>query len=171
MLQVYTGNGKGKTTAALGVALRATGHGMRVLFLQFMKEGGPLTSGESVAAERLPQLHIEQFGRSFIYEPKPSVEEVATRVRAGLQYGLEQSTSGECDLLVLDELNVVLASEVIEIVEVTAFLDHLPEQVQVIITGRGAPSELRERASLVSEVAESKHPFRQGHSAVEGIDY
>jgi len=170
-IQIYTGNGKGKTTAALGLALRAAGHKRRSYFGQFMKGQ---EYGELRAVERLaPLIVIERFGRSgFVHakEGDPDSRDVE-KAQAGLKACLQAMLSGEFHLIVLDEIMVALHFRLVTLVEVAAFLDRKPDEVEVVMTGRYAPDELIERADLVTEMREIKHYYHRGVAARKGIEH
>ena len=166
-IQVYTGDGKGKTTAALGQALRASGHGMRTYVGQFMK-GQPY--GELDALRDHSCITIEQYGDLRCIRREEVTPEHVDRARRGLQRAQEAMCSGEYDIVVLDEVNVTVWFGLSTVDEVLAFLDQKPERVEVILTGRRAPRELIDRADLVTEMREVKHYYRQGVVAREGIE-
>jgi len=168
-VQVYTGNGKGKTTAALGLALRAAGHGFATYFGQFLK-GRP--TGELQAARRLsPLLTIAQFGRKGFLRPDgdPDQEDI-DRARRGLARCLRAMRSGRYRIIVLDEINVAVAFGLLTIKDVFDFLDRRPADVEVVLTGRGARPALLRRADLVTEMRERKHYSSQGVRARGGIE-
>ncbi|HAF71085.1 MAG: Cob(I)yrinic acid a,c-diamide adenosyltransferase [Acetothermia bacterium 64_32] len=172
LVQVYTGDGKGKTTAAIGTGIRALGHGWRVHMLQFLKGGDPLSPyGEILALARLPGFTVEQLGPPHFVHPGSASEEDRKAIRRGLERAREALSSGEYDLVILDEINVALQLGLAEVDEVLALLDGKAEGTEVILTGRGAPRELIERADLVSLVEAVKHPFERGIAARPGIDY
>ncbi|MFQ6101175.1 MAG: cob(I)yrinic acid a,c-diamide adenosyltransferase [Anaerolineae bacterium] len=166
-IQVYTGDGKGKTTAALGLALRAAGHGMRTYIGQFMKGQH---YGELDALHDHPHITIEQYGDvRCIRREEVSPEHVAQAHR-GLERAREAMLSGQYDIVVLDEVNVTIWFGLLDVEEVLAFLDEKPERVEVVLTGRRAPQQLVERADLVTEMREVKHYYRQGVMARKGIE-
>jgi len=168
-IQVYTGDGKGKTTAALGQALRAWGHGQRVLVLQFMK--GRINYGELSAAERLEGFDIVQCGReTFVNKENPEPEDIKLAQR-GLKLARKEISAGKYDLIVLDELNVALDYNLVSLDEVLEILSAKPKNMEIIITGRYAPPKIMEIADLVSEVREVKHHYQDGTSAREGVEY
>lgn len=172
LVHVYTGDGKGKTTAAIGAGVRALGHGWRVHMLQFLKGGDALSPyGEVVALARLPGFTVEQLGPPHFVRPGEVREEDREAIRRGLERAREVLTSGDYDLVILDEINVVLQLGLAEVDEVLALLDGKAEGTEVILTGRGAPLELIERADLVSRVEAIKHPFEQGAAARPGVEY
>lgn len=169
LIIIFTGNGKGKTSAALGVALRASGHGMNTLMIQFIKEEGK--SGEqSVCPLLLKNIDIYPFGMGFIYggdDMKPHME-MAEKAWLFMENMLETK---KYNILILDELNVVLSLGLLPIKKVTDFLRKRDDAFHVIITGRGAPAELIESAHVVTEMKEIKHIYNEGGTAVRGIDY
>ena len=169
---VYTGDGKGKTTAALGMAMRAIGRGWRVLMVQFMK--GTWHYAELDAAKRLaPDLEIVPMGIGFyrILDDHHSAEEHRAAALHALHFAREKMLSGEYDLLILDEVNNVLATGLLPLAAVMQLLDAKPTDFHVVLTGRGAPQELIDRADLVTEMREIKHPYQKGILAQKGIDF
>lgn len=168
-IQVYTGNGKGKTTAALGLALRAAGHGFKTFIGQFLKGR---SSGEIEAAKRLdPLIRIEQFGREgFILVKDGPDDEDVTKARAGLARSLEAMLSGDYRIVVLDEINTAVHFGLVPESAVLALLDRKPAGVELVLTGRYAPDSFLERADLVTEMTERKHYHSQGVKARDGIE-
>lgn len=169
LVQVYTGNGKGKTTAALGLALRALGHNWRVVVLQFMKSGA--NCGEIKALHRFPDCQVYQFGREVLVDmnnPDPLDRVLAEQ---GLTAARQVVREDRCDLLILDEINVALACKLVKEEEVKILLSERPRHMEMVLTGRYAPLWLIEMADLVTEMRQIKHPFEQGIVAREGIEY
>ncbi|MGB8958144.1 MAG: cob(I)yrinic acid a,c-diamide adenosyltransferase [Candidatus Aminicenantales bacterium] len=168
-LQIYTGNGKGKTTAALGLALRAAGHGFKTYVAQFLK-GQP--TGEIEAAKKLaPLVRIEQFGRvGFITVKDGPDDEDVSRAEAGLARALEAMLSGDYRIVVLDEVNTAVHFKILSEKDVLDFIDRRPVQVDLVLTGRYAPASFIERADLVTEMKDIKHYFDKGVKAREGIE-
>jgi cob(I)alamin adenosyltransferase len=168
-IQVYTGEGKGKTTAALGLALRAVGRGLTVAMIQFLK--GDQETGELNMAQRLsPELVIKPMGRDGFVDPdNPSPEDIglAQEALAEAQRILDQK---ECDLLILDEVNVAVSLKLVEENAVLKLMDDKPGNVELILTGRGAPTSFIEKAHLVTNMESTKHYFDQGVAAREGIE-
>jgi cob(I)alamin adenosyltransferase len=168
-IQVYTGDGKGKTTAALGLALRAAGRGLKTYIGQFLK--GRIY-GELMAVRKLsPFIKIERFGRTgFIHvTDDPDVEDIR-RARRGLAKCRAAMLSGCFDIVVCDEINIALDFKLLSEAEVLAFLDEKPEDVEIILTGRRAPAAVLRRADLVTEMKEVKHYFKKGVVARPGIE-
>jgi len=169
MIHIYTGDGKGKTTAALGLGLRAAGHGRKVLMVQFMK--GQVNYGELAAAKRIPGFEIVQFGRpDFVDRKNPDPRDVAG-AREALKFAGDAIKAGRCDVLILDELNVALDFNLVTLDQARELLASKPEEMELVVTGRNAPPELAAMADLVTEMREVKHYYRQGIKARQGIEY
>jgi len=168
-VQVYTGCGKGKTTAALGLALRAAGYGWRVYVGQFLKGQN---YGELVSVGKLaPLIKIEQFGRKgFIHVTENPDDEDIDRAKKGLQKCLKTMLSRKYRIVVLDEVNVALHFRLLTEKEVHNFLAKRPEDVEVVLTGRYAPSSVIRAADLVTEMKEKKHYYSKGVRARLGIE-
>jgi cob(I)alamin adenosyltransferase len=169
---VYTGDGKGKTTAALGTALRACGYGLRVVMIQFIK--GPWKSGEQLAAGRLaPEFELIKAGRGFYKIMGDRIPEEVHRKAAAEGYRLaeEKLLSDAYDIVILDEINNAVSDGLLSIEQVLSLVDRKPERVHLVLTGRNAHETLLERAHLVTEMREVKHPYRQGILAQKGIDF
>ncbi|MBI3332539.1 MAG: cob(I)yrinic acid a,c-diamide adenosyltransferase [Candidatus Omnitrophica bacterium] len=177
LIIVYTGDGKGKTSAALGAAMRALGHGWRVLVIQFFKGDWPVVYGELELAKRLsPQLEVLQLGRGFVKimgDKKPFGEHVEA-AKAALSLTKEKIFSGQYDLIILDEINYALGYLDFKLVELEDVLDLLrnkPPDLHLILTGRNAHPDVIELADLVTEMREVKHPMKKGIPAQQGVDY
>ncbi len=169
MLQIYTGDGKGKTTAAFGQALRAIGHNWRVLIIQFMK--GDPDYGEVRAARYLPGLELRQFGlKTFVERGNPSPEDIKL-AKEGMEFASKAIHSGEYQMIVLDEINVAVDYGLVPLDDVLALVHECPAGVELVFTGRGARQEVIELAELVSEVKEIKHPYQKGIVNRVGIDH
>lgn len=168
LIIVNTGNGKGKTTAALGVALRACGYGMKVIMLQFFK--GKWKYGELRSAPKLGTFEINPMGRGFTWESK-DVQVDQAMVRAAWQAAKEKILSGNYDIVILDEINYALSYGFLPVEDVVDFLRNKPQMLHVILTGRDAKAEIVGMADLVTEMREIKHPFQQGISAQRGIEF
>lgn len=171
LILINTGNGKGKTTAALGLAFRAWGQGMKVLVLQFIKGGWKY--GELKAAEKLGEnFEIRQMGEGFIKgADDSSLEEHRHAAGEALKAAGTEITSGKYDMIILDEVIYAIHYGLVTLNDVLALLDRKPESLHLVLTGRNAPPELIERADLVSEMKEIKHPYTQGIPAQKGIEF
>lgn len=167
-IQVYSGDGKGKTTAALGLALRAVGRGYKTVVIQFMKKQ---ETGEYLVQERLkPELEIYQFGqKSFIDKNNIQAEDKELAQR-GLDFAKE-IVKKKIDILILDEINLALDFKLLDLKEVLNFLDNIPPGIEVILTGRGVDPEILKRADLVTEMKKIKHYFDRGLETREGIEF
>jgi cob(I)alamin adenosyltransferase len=169
LLIVHTGKGKGKSTAAFGLVMRALGHGMRVGIVQFVK--GKWETGERSVLERYSDLvTIRAMGEGFTWDTQDRERDIAAAEKAW-EASKEMISSGEFDLVVLDELNIVLRYESLPLDEVVEFLSNKPEMLHVVVTGRNAKDELIEAADLVTEMTQVKHPFRSGVKAQKGIEF
>lgn len=189
MLQVYTGNGKGKTTAAIGLAIRAMGAGKRVYIMQFMKSLA--YSEQEILRGFSPQLLLETTGKPFfvaeegmlteeernkwgddvvVFPKGKPPEEYRAMMEAGMERAGRQAAEGGYDLVILDELNVALAFRLISKERAEETLDAIPSGAEVVATGRKAPPWLLERADLVTDMREVKHYYRQGIPARKGIE-
>ncbi|MBE9565831.1 MAG: cob(I)yrinic acid a,c-diamide adenosyltransferase [Proteobacteria bacterium] len=181
LVQVYTGSGKGKTTAALGLALRAVGHGLRVCFVQFMKSDR--STGERAAAARLhPELEIHVFSaphwgdrsqasKDTPWWNLPPSDEDKKQAGEGLLFAQRALSGGEYDIVVLDEVFGALARGLISLDQVMGLIRTKSTEVELILTGRDAPPEVIESADLVTEMNAVKHPYERGVSARKGIEY
>jgi cob(I)alamin adenosyltransferase len=169
MVEVYTGDGRGKTTAAIGLAFRAAGRGLRVHIIQFMK--GDDRYGEVQSIRGHPLIALEQFGRREFVNPKePSTVDVELAARAMARARVVLG-AGEADVVILDELSVAIAFKLVALADALALLDLRKPHVELVITGRMAPQELIDRADLVTDMRQVKHPFQKGVLAREGIDH
>lgn len=173
LIQVYTGNGKGKTTASLGLAFRACGHGFRVCMIQFMKDNKEY--GEWKASQYLPGFKVIQVGRNdFVNLENP--EEIDKKL-ADDGWNLAKSIilSEKYDIIILDEINVAMACTLIPAKEVVKFLTEdcksLEKRPEIILTGRYAPEEIIEIAHLVTEMQEIRHNFSSGMESRQGIEF
>lgn len=170
---VNTGSGKGKTTAALGMALRAAGHKQKVLILQFIKS--TWKTGEKKMLEKLkPYIRMEQLGMGFVKfeDGRPSISgrerENAAR---SLAYAEEMVKSGSFDMIILDEINNMVSYGLIEEDDLVKLVKNKPEKLCMVLTGRGAPQKLIDIADTVSEIRDIKHAYRKGIKARKGIEY
>ena len=172
LLAVYTGDGKGKTTAALGLCVRAVGYGHRVAIIQFVK--GSWHYGEKDGIKRLaPEVSFEALGKGFvgIVDDQLPREEHEQAARDTLAEARRVMEAGEHQIVILDEVNVALDLGLLSTAEVLEALRARPHAMHVVCTGRGAPKALVEAADLVTEMREVKHPYRQGLLAQRGFDF
>jgi len=168
-VQIYTGNSKGKTTAALGLAFRAMGHGLKTYIGQFMK-GQPY--GELAAAKiASPYITIEQYGKdTFIHVKNPPEPDDIKMAQEGLARARVAMLCGEYDIIVLDEIVTAHYFHLVSLEDMLSIIKDKPEKVEIVMTGRYAPQELIEAADLVTEMVEVKHYFDKGVEARRGIE-
>ena len=166
-IQVYTGNGKGKTTAALGLALRAAGAGLKVFIAQFAKGG--YYSELDALANLADGITLRQYGTGRFIGKEPDDEMVRT-ARRGLEEVWQVMTGGTYDVVILDEANIAVGCNLFSVDELLALIDAKPASVELVLTGRGADPRIVERADLVTEMKEIKHYFREGVRARDGIE-
>lgn len=181
LLLIHTGDGKGKTTAALGLALRSWGDGFRVLILQFIKGGW--TYGEMTAIEKLSELpeelgtggkiELRRLGKGFTRRNDDPEEKEAHRkaAREALAEAEKEIVSGQWDLIILDEINYAIKFGLLDVKDVLDVLGKRNEETHIVLTGRNAAPELVEIANLVTEMTLVKHPFQQGIKAQRGIEF
>ena len=166
-IQVYTGDGKGKTTAALGLTLRAVGAGLKVFIAQFIKMGDYSEIG---ALERMSEsVAVEQFGCGRFPKGRASEEDIAL-ARRGLERVKEVFASHQHDVVIMDEVNVAVSLRLFDVEALLQIMDSKPPDVELIVTGRNAPTAVIEKADLVSEVKAVKHYFQNGVKARIGIE-
>ncbi|KAB2954295.1 cob(I)yrinic acid a,c-diamide adenosyltransferase [Heliorestis acidaminivorans] len=189
LVQVYTGTGKGKTTAALGLAYRAIGHGFRVCFIQFLK--GSSYTGELLTSQRLkPDIDFYQFGRGCpfssmirsgmrkcngcgecFFKDNKKKEENKEFAHMALSFADDVISQAKYDLVVLDEISNALRYDFISVEQVIALIEKKPAPVELVLTGRGIPEEILDHADLVSEIHARKHPLQKGIKSRRGIEY
>jgi cob(I)alamin adenosyltransferase len=169
LVQVYTGNGKGKTSAAFGLALRAAGRGLKVYVIQFIKGG--FDYGELYVVDKLPNVTLRAFGRGkFIMDKTPAKEDVRLAEEA-LALAEQVVKSGDYDVVILDEVNVALSLGLVKLERVLELVKGKPAHVELVLTGRNAHEKIVEIADLVTEMREIKHPFSKGVPARKGIEF
>ncbi|MFC1892417.1 cob(I)yrinic acid a,c-diamide adenosyltransferase [Chloroflexota bacterium] len=169
LVQVYTGDGRGKTSAALGTVLRALGHGLRVYIVFFMK--GDYAYGERNILAQMPNVDVASFGsREFVNPADVKLEEVE-QARRGLAAAREAVLGGNYDLVVLDEINLAVRWKLVELDEVLELIQNKPHNLELILTGRNADTRLVQVADLATEMLKIKHPYDEGVLARKGIDY
>lgn len=170
LIQIYTGNSKGKTTAAFGLAVRAVGHGFKVFIIQFMKGRGDY--GEITGLKRLqPECQLENYGApGWVKKGEASPEDIAEARRAW-ERAKALISSGEWDIIILDEIVNAIWFELLPEAEVLEFLQRKPYHVEVVLTGRNASETLQSHADLVTDMRQVKHPYEQGIRARKGIEF
>ena len=167
MIQVYTGNGKGKTTAALGLALRAAGAGLHVYIAQFAK--GRICS-EHKTLEKIKNIKVEQFGKICFIRGKPQLLDMEL-ARAALKKIKKIIACGSYRVIILDEINVALKLKLVCLKDVLELIKHTPATIELVLTGRCAPAAIVKAADLVSRINEVKHYYRRGVTARRGIEF
>lgn len=169
LIMVNTGNGKGKTTAALGTAMRAVGSGFKVFVVQFIK--GSWDYGELHAVEKLgPDIEIKPMGEGFTWETKDRERDTKVAHEAW-DFCVQLIKKNEHDLLIFDEINNAIDYGYLDVDEVVEALKAKPQDMHIILTGRNAPQKLIDAAHLVTEMREIKHPFHEGIYAQKGIEF
>ena len=164
---VHTGNGKGKTTAALGMAFRALGHGFKVLMVQFIK--GTWKYGELESAKRFEHFELRPMGRGFVSTEGEAAEEDRRAAKEALEYA--RSKLKEYDMVILDEVVYAIGFGLVDESDVLRLIDEKPGHVHLILTGRNASEALVGRADLVTEMCEIKHPYQKGIKAQRGVEF
>ena len=171
LIQVHSGDGKGKSTAAIGQAVRAAGHGLKVGFVSFFKDPEAFGYGEYKSLETLG-IKILLFAKKHPhFYKKLNPDDVCQECSRGLEFIKELFQDSSWDMLVLDEINIAVRDGFLKEEEVLSLLEMKPEELELILTGRGATEKVIEKADLVSEVREVKHPYSQGIRSREGIEY
>ncbi|MHA1596397.1 MAG: cob(I)yrinic acid a,c-diamide adenosyltransferase [Candidatus Asgardarchaeia archaeon] len=169
LIHLYTGNGKGKTTASIGLGVRAAGQGLKVCMIEFLK--GRKDLGEIKIKDRIPNFEIFQFGReNFVFKDKIKREDLEI-ARRGFDFAKKTIMGGDFDLVILDEVTLAVYFGLIELSSLIELLKSKPKHVEVVLTGRYADPALVEIADLVTEMREIKHPYRKGIGARRGIEY
>lgn len=172
LVQVYTGNGKGKTTAAIGLGMRAYGNGLKVYMIQFLK-GGP--TGELKTIDELGdnfKLFRFEKQRDFVWNlNEAEKEELKLEIREGYKFILNTIKENKCDILIIDEIMGVLYNKFLTVEEVIYIIDNKPETMELILTGRDIPEEILKKSNLVTEMKCIKHYFEEGVEARKGIEY
>lgn len=169
LVQVFTGNGKGKTTAALGTILRAAGYDFKIFIVFFFK--GDSAYGEYASLSRLPNVTVASYGLRRLVDVKNVKPEEIEQAELALKAARQVIKSGEYDLVVMDEVNVAIEYKLIKLESVIELIKEKPEPVELILTGRYADNKLIEMADLVTEMVKVKHPYDKGINARKGIEY
>ncbi|MDP8023356.1 MAG: cob(I)yrinic acid a,c-diamide adenosyltransferase [Nitrososphaeria archaeon] len=182
IVEVYTGNGKGKTTAAIGLAIRASGWGLKVSIYYFMKTGG---YGENISLSKFDNVKQGFFGKEYFLTKDENIakkfnavlvkdrppEDYIELVRKGFEEARKEMLSGETDIIIMDEVLTAIFYNLISLDDVLNLIKEKPESVELVLTGRYAPQEIIDKADLVTEMKEIKHPYSKGVSARKGIEY
>jgi len=169
LVEVFTGDGKGKTSAALGVALRALGHDLKIFIVFFMK--GSFPCGEQKTLSQLPNVTFVRFGPETFVDPNNVTKADKKEAKKALNAARKAILSNDYDIVILDEVNVAAAWKLIDIDEVIKLIREKPKKVELILTGRYADDKLIDLADLVTDMTKVKHPYDKGISARKGIDY
>ena len=167
MIQVYTGNGKGKTTAALGLAIRAAGAGFKVFIIQFVKGR---YYNELKVLKSIKNIKIEQYGKSCFIKKKPDKKDIALAKR-GLERAREVISKRIYNLVILDEINIALNLKLLKLKDVVELIENAPKKIELILTGRYAHPKVLKIADLISEIKERRHYYRKGITARKGIEF
>lgn len=169
LVQVYTGDGKGKTTAALGLGLRAAGNGLKVLIVQFVKgrETGELHAVKAFGE----RFRIKQFGAGRFIIGRPPTADELLQAKEALEYATAEMNAGRADLLILDEISHAVNTGLVNLADLRKLITNRPRTVEIVLTGRNMPRELLELSDLISEIRAVKHPFAAGKPARRGIEY
>lgn len=172
LVQIYCGNGKGKTTAAIGLGIRAIGNKLKVIMIQFLKNDG---TGECKALKALePQFKVFHFekkrGFTWTLTEEEKIE-LKNEIKMAMKFAKKVMDTGECDILILDEVLGAVAGEFIKIEELCELIDSKPEYVELVLTGRDVPEEVKIRASYISQIEAVRHPIEKGIDARKGIEY
>jgi len=170
LIQIYTGDGKGKSTAAFGLAARAAGRNLKVVIIQFMKTDKGY--GEQITMKKLaPQVELYCYGTGkWLHKGKANDEEIA-KANAALVHSAKAMQDANVDMVIMDEVNNAIYFELLTVGQVLTALHNKASHVEVVLTGRNAPPELVKEADLVTEMLEIKHPYQQGINSREGIEF
>lgn len=169
LIHIYTGEGKGKTTAALGLAVRAAGQGLRVLIIQFMKQA--VKSGEAKFLQGQKQIKLFAFGQSWVSQREATKQQLQASLKPGYELALKEMQQNNYDLIILDELITACSLGLVTQSQVVELIKTKQPHLEVVLTGRGATPELIALADLVTEMKLIKHPHEKGIKARKGIEY
>jgi cob(I)alamin adenosyltransferase len=170
LIYLYTGEGEGKTTNAIGLAMRAVGHGYKVIVIQFMKGLGDEVGEFRIQKRLKPEYEVHQFGRREFIDFKNPAREDYDLAREGLEFA-KKAIKSKPKLLILDEINLAVHFSILPVGEVLAFLKTIPPETTIVLTGRRAPKELIDIADLATEMRMIKHPYEKGLIARKGVEY
>jgi len=172
LIHIYTGEGKGKTTASIGLAVRAAGQGLKVLLVQFFKSDGDASGEIKIIKERIPEIElIRQNERHPLFKKEERPGKIKESVEETFQAAVEKALHGDYDLLIMDEIHSAVAGNWLPVDEVIGFLQHNPEKLEGVLTGRKAHERLIEMADYITEMKMHRHPFEKGIKARKGIEY
>ena len=171
LIQVYTGPGKGKSTAAIGQAVRATGHGLKVGLVTFFKDPEAFGYGEYKSLEKLGIKTFLFAKKHPHFHKELNPDDVSQECSRGLEFAMELFRDSSWDMLVLDEINIAVRDGFLQEEDILSLLEAKPEKLELVLTGRGVTDKILEKADLVSEVKEVKHPYRQGIKSRKGVEY
>ncbi|MBI4680079.1 MAG: cob(I)yrinic acid a,c-diamide adenosyltransferase [Nitrospirae bacterium] len=171
LIHVYTGEGKGKTTAAFGLAKRAAGHGRKALILQFLKSMAK-DSGEAVSSKKAG-IEVIRFKNQNtpLFNPRANLSKLKEAIKKSIAFSKKKKKSGSYDVIIMDEFNIVLSDRLATMNDVKKIMNAKPESLELVFTGRGAPEKLIKIADYVTEMRMIKHPFNKGVKARKGIEF
>jgi cob(I)alamin adenosyltransferase len=170
LVSIFTGDGKGKTSAAIGIAVRAAGHGLNV-FITFFMKGDNYLHGEKVSLAFLPNITVKSFGGEGWVDKNNIQPENREQAKKGLASATDAMLSGKYDIIIMDEINVAASFGLVDVDEILSLIDKKPANVELILTGRNADIKLIHKADMVTEMLMIKHPYNSGIQARKGIDY
>jgi len=172
LIHIYTGEGKGKTTASIGLAIRAAGQGLTVLLVQFFKSDKDSSGELNIIRERIPEIEMIRMNeRHPLFKKEERPGKIKDSVEETFREAVDKALHGDYDLLVMDEIHSAVAGNWLAVEEVIGFLKHKPEKLEVVMTGRKAHDRLVEMADYVTEMNMQKHPYEKGVTARKGIEY
>jgi len=173
LIHIYTGEGKGKTTCSIGLAVRAAGQGLKVCIVQFLKGGSRKTGEFKLISERLPEIELisSELSHPMFLKKKPVLAELEEEAARVFELCEQKAASGDYDLLIMDEINNVVANNWLSWERVSGLLTAKPDTLEVVLTGRDAHPKLQSIAAYVTEMLKIKHPYDSGQPARRGIEY
>lgn len=172
LIHIYTGEGKGKTTASMGLAIRAAGQGLKVLMVQFFKSDEDSSGELKIIRERIPEIElIRQNERHPLFRKEERPGKIKVSVEETFQLAVDKALHGDYDLLIMDEVHSAVAGNWLPVDELLGFLEHKPEKLEVVLTGRKAHEKLLGMADYVTEMTMHRHPYEKGIAARKGIEY
>lgn len=172
LIHIYTGEGKGKTTASVGLAIRAAGQGLKVLLVQFFKSDGDSSGELKIIRERIPEIEMIRMNeRHPLFKKEERPGKIKESVEETFQMAVDKALHGEYDLMIMDEIHSAVAGNWLPVDELIGFLNQKPERLEVVLTGRKAHERLMKMSDYVTEMKMHKHPFEKGVKARKGIEY